>query len=523
MADSAAPATGPSGRLQAVSMAAPGRLALWATALIGLVVIWIAPRPPMIDLPQHAGQVALLRDLLFGRSRWAPELTINFVTPYLIGYGLALPLSLVMPVAAAIKTVTSFAYAGYVAGCLAIRRELKAPPQLDAFYLVPFFGFAYGWGLYTFLVAAPVGLAFIWLALKYARAPKPATGAGLAALGLALLFCHGLLFLVAAGIGGLLLLVRAKRFWRFLFDAWPYAILLAACAALFVITRDREAALTAHFARRVDMGPVLVRVAALSVFTFDSAAGWARVAFVAFALLPFLAGLRLQLRDRERLVIAGSIFAVMALVPGYAWSTSLLYQRFALFALPAYAWLFGPEPSPTNATERAIASRAGGLALAAAAVVLALHAVQAWRFSGEAEDFDTVLARAEPGQRALSLMFDTSSDAGVDSAVYLHFPLWYQAEKHGFVDFNFAVFHPQVVRMNRREQVSRWEDLAWNPEHFDWRADHGDRYRYFFVRHSQPLPPTLFAGAPCPPVRIVASGEWELYEAKACLPSAVAR
>jgi hypothetical protein len=184
-----APATAalaPTPKAEPLSEAAPGRIALWAAALIGLVVIWIAPRPPMIDLAQHAGQVALLRDLLFGRSKWAPELTINFVTPYLIGYGLALPLSLIMPVAAAIKTVLSLAYFGFIAGCRALRRDLKAPPQLDAFYLVPFFGFAYDWGLYTFLVATPVGLAFVWLALKYAKAPRAPQGAGHPAVGLAM-------------------------------------------------------------------------------------------------------------------------------------------------------------------------------------------------------------------------------------------------------------------------------------------------------------------------------------------------
>jgi len=29
---------------------------------------------------------------------------------------------------------------------------------------------------------------------------------------------------------------------------------------------------------------------------------------------------------------------------------------------------------------------------------------------------------------------------------FLYFPNWYQAEKHGWVDFNFASFHPQIVR-----------------------------------------------------------------------------
>ena len=36
------------------------------TMLWGALVFWLAPHPPMIDLAQHAGQVALLRDMLLG-------------------------------------------------------------------------------------------------------------------------------------------------------------------------------------------------------------------------------------------------------------------------------------------------------------------------------------------------------------------------------------------------------------------------------------------------------------------------
>src|SRR5689334_20703882 len=80
-------------------------LALW-----GGLIVWIAPHPPMVDLPQHAGQVALLRDMLSGNSKWFSLFRINPATPYLIGYGLALPLSYLMPISAAIKLLISLSY-----------------------------------------------------------------------------------------------------------------------------------------------------------------------------------------------------------------------------------------------------------------------------------------------------------------------------------------------------------------------------------------------------------------------------
>ena len=64
-------------------------------ALWGAGIFWLAPHPPMVDLPQHAAQVALLRDLLQGASPWADFFRVNWITPYLIGYGLALLFGLV--------------------------------------------------------------------------------------------------------------------------------------------------------------------------------------------------------------------------------------------------------------------------------------------------------------------------------------------------------------------------------------------------------------------------------------------
>ena len=40
----------------------------------------------------------------------------------------------------------------------------------------------------------------------------------------------------------------------------------------------------------------------------------------------------------------------------------------------------------------------------------------------------------------------SSSFAMTSYMEFLYFPNWYQAEKHGWVDFNFASFHPQIVR-----------------------------------------------------------------------------
>ncbi|MCW0054006.1 hypothetical protein OIV36_31550, partial [Burkholderia pseudomallei] len=61
------------------------RVLFVATVAAAGLLFWLVPHPPMVDLPQHAGQVAILHDLLLGQSPWAPLLRINLFTPYLLG------------------------------------------------------------------------------------------------------------------------------------------------------------------------------------------------------------------------------------------------------------------------------------------------------------------------------------------------------------------------------------------------------------------------------------------------------
>jgi hypothetical protein len=501
-------------RLRLTDRATLGLVALFA---IGVTAIWAAPRPEMIDLPQHAAQVALLRDLALGRSPWAGEVHVNLATPYLIGYGLALPLSFVMPAVAALKTLLTMAYAGFIAVCIGIRRELGASRKLDAYYAFSFFGFAYAWGMYTFLVAAPVGLGFIWLCVRYARTGLAKQGLGVAALGLVLLFSHGLIFLFACAIGALLVLVRAAGLRQLVARSWPFWVLLAACAGLFLVTGQQEAAVDHEFGAHFAMGPWPAHVRSILANAFDAPyRKWPALCFPVFAGLPLLAGCRPDWRAREAVVIAAGALAAVAFGPHYAWSTSMLYERFALFLPPAYAWLLREEPPAPGSLALRLQPRLGLLAGLACAALLAQHARLSVEFGREQRDFEGLLAAAEPGQRALTLVFDSASEVDGNRDAYLHYALWYQAERRGFVDFNFAAFHPQIARFRPGHFPPLDEFLAQDPSQFAWRANGGDRYRYFFVRSAGPPPASLFAGAPCAPVQIAGAGKWRLYERRAC-------
>lgn len=493
--------------------AVPSLQGLVAPALfaLGVAIIWAPGRPAMVDLPQHAAQVAMLRDLTLGRSAWAPDLQVNLATPYLVGYLLALPLALVLSPLSAIKVVLTAAYAAFGLIGRAIGRELGAPPALNGYYFFSFFGIAWSYGLYTFLVAAPVGLAFIWAALAYARRGGWGRGALVAAAGVATVFSHGFIYVFALAIGLGLLLIHTRRPRRFLARVWPFALSTVVCAALALLVSHNKATAAGYTGLDWVTGALAVRPFVVIAGGFDAwATPWAWVVGALLLVLPLLAGHRLARRRPEAWLIAGVLAALMLLAPFTIMQISV-YPRFALFVAPAYAWLIdsAPGPRPDGFLSRWLAAVVGVLA----AFALVQHLAGQVAFAREAGDFDRVLARAQPGRRALSLVIDRGSASTVNPLVYLNFPQWYAVEKGGFVDLSFAVDPQMVVRLAHPD-APPYDDSAFLVGELTGRPLDFNQWSYVFVRGQ--APPRLFGG--CTPTELAASGAWKLLAPRRCPP-----
>lgn len=493
------------------------RLAFAAAVVFAGASFWFAPRLPMADLPQHAGQIAVWRDLLTGTSKWEPLLYINYFTPYLIGYGFGLLLSLVLPISAALKTALSLAFFGFVAASVLLRRRLGGDRRLDWLFIPGFFGYAYLWGFYTFLVAAPVGLLFVLLAHRYADRPGPGRGIALFFANLALFFCHGLMFVFANAIGGLFLLVKVRRLTPLLRAALPYVATGLWCL-VYVLVRLR-----AEGSAIGDPSIVVWRWETRLNFLIFAiewplpggfAASWSYAPLLLLMLVaPLVLGARLNRQDARAFVPFGVTLLVGMAAPDIALNTWFLCQRFALFLLPSYAVMFQARQD----------ARLGVLRLIWLPVVcwtfLVLHAERLCAFGKESAAFDEVLAATEPGYRALNLIFDPTSAALNGAQAYWHFPLWYQAEKGGFVEFNAAGFLPQVVRYRPERIPARFAGPAFEWQYsdtFDWTRDQGEIYRYFFVRTNEPLRPDFFPKGRCKPVLRTSAGNWSLFENVSC-------
>lgn len=470
----------------------------------------------MVDLPQHAGHVVAARELLLGNSKWPALLYINYYTPYLLPYGLALLLSFFVPVVVAFKAILTLAFWGFVASCILLRRRFDGDRRLDWLFIPGFFGYAYGWGFYTFMVAAPLGMLFILLAHHYAESPNPRSALFLFFASLALFFSHGLTFLFVNAIGALFLVLRYQQPLRLVRDALPYVGIGLWCTVYGLVRLNLEDGPVSTllkvewgFGDRLDF-----LLYSMSSPRGELDADW-RFAPLLLGMLaaPFVLGARLQRRRPSALLSLVVVLAVGVFMPLTAWGTWSLYPRFAIFLLPFYALAFR---APAGASQ-------GVLKLlwlpAACWIILAVHAERLMAFARESADFETVLAAAAPGHRALGLILDPSSPAAASTFAYVHFPLWYQAEANGLVDFSFSGYDSAVVRYRRSAQPAIFSRSGWAyrpAQVFNWSRDQPEIYRYFFVRNSAPLPAGYFPAGRCAPGLVASAGAWSLYENVNC-------
>lgn len=491
----------------------------WLTVIWGVAVFWLAEYPPMIDLPQHAAQISLLRDLIAGVSPWSNDVWINLWTPYLLGYGISTLLSFLMPVVVAVKLTLSIAYLGFVASAVLMRRHFGSSDHLDWMLLPVFFGFSYKWGFLTFLVAVPIGLLFILVVDLWASQLSRKYGGLVLLMGLVLLASHGLMFaffwLIALAV--VLLRCRMEGLLHRTIAVLPLLALAGVSLFYFWISKQNEAQIGSHILADISFGHTWERVIELLDYSFDNEYRWMYILVACvFLAAPWLLGLRpVKFSSSTPMILLIMGTALFMLIPAYVLNTAFLYQRFAVFLFPFYAWIFSSEPDNNIKQWRIVTGII--ILIAGCWCALGVRTIQALNFDQESADFSRVLTVLIPAQRVLYLPIQRDSAADSHDNIYLHFASWYQAQKHGLVDFNFAWFPPQIVRFRKNSLPKVKPGFEWNPNSFDWTANQGDVYRYFIIHGGDQLDPVkLFKGAPCPPHTVLNKGAWHVYERVVC-------
>jgi hypothetical protein len=343
-------------------------------------------------------------------------------------------------------------------------------------------------------------------------------GAVLFLADLLLFFSHGLVMAFASAVGGLFLLLKCRPLPRLVVATLPNAAIGAVAVTYALVGLHAEGTAANGVVGNSGWNINQLNFPALTIGWPVGTIGIYRQVgplVLLIAIAPFVLGARLNWREPASFIPLLITVFFWAFAP--AWQ---LLQRFALFLLPCYALIFR---APESTNQRKLASVMVPLLCW---IALGLHTERLLAFRQESTGFDEVLAAVAPGERALGIMFDSGSAATGHATAYQHFPMWYEAERGGFVDFSFAGFLQEMVRYRPDRMPARFgnEDWAWTARSgFDWTRDRAGIYRYFFVRSETPVPAGYFPTDRCKPVLVKSSGAWSVFENVNCRADAISR
>ncbi|MDA8019227.1 MAG: hypothetical protein MPN21_17440 [Thermoanaerobaculia bacterium] len=474
---------------------------LFAACGLGLVPLWTATYPPMVDLAQHAAQVATWQRWNDPGFDYTNHFWVNLKTPYLVTNALAFALSEVVPVGVAFKLLISLAFVALLLATRALIHESGGNP-LWALLVVPAgYSFAFYMGFVAFLFAVPWALLFVLLSWRYAHEPRLRPAVVLLISSQVLFLTHTIAFGWAGITGAAMVAAKAPDVRSALRRWWPFLLALVIPASWLLSTWKSE-----HLRLAKDGGTILDPKRGLELLSFTVGLPVHDLGLILGAIilaLPFVTGGRAS-RNPVRWIPCGATVLFFLLTPRFLFGTAYLYQRFAAFLMPSL--LFALDLRQTT-SQRA---RTWLLALPAAAWLTFVQ-VQCFAFRVETGAFGSLLDSMESNRLVLYLPLDFRSQE-VPYPAYLHFGSWYQVEKGGIVDYSFAQLFPNRYRYHPEAEPKLSSNDGWQPNRFSWQEHDGERYDYFLVRSGRdPEPFFRQARAPVTPVA-TATGGWWLYE-----------
>ncbi len=137
--------------------------------------------------------------------------------------------------------------------------------------------------------------------------------------------------------------------------------------------------------------------------------------------------------------------------------------------------------------------------------------LQFWSYEPEVAGLKEVIGQMPENARVLSIPVDRNS-RHARTPVFLHSPVWYQAEKGGVVDFSFAINFPLLFRYRPESEPKIPRMFVWNPSMLNWEQHDASRYDYFIVRQVGSEPSPLLAQMNAPVTFLGRSGPWQLFK-----------
>jgi hypothetical protein len=465
--------------------------------LFAACMVW-ARYLPLVDLPQHASQIATWLRLDDPRFPDAQLYDLNWGTPYLVAYGIARLTAPLLGVVGALKLVVTLGVLGTAWAVRELARATGHSPWFGLLSLPTAVGYSYYFGFVSFTLATPLALGCWRLALLHAERRSWRSGLALASVLLGTFGCHALGFALAVAGSAPLLVERGNLRARALALAplLPGGLVAASWLPGLVRIGEQGGEFWGLGAQRLAHVPALL----VGMSTTDIPA-------LLTGLLVLVCCTLLVGKPRGLLATVPLLVVVLGylVLPMQLRSIGFVYPRLVVFVVPALLLACRPRRSVR------LQARVAPLVLAVVGVWGAVFALRLRAFQVECADFDGVLRDMPAGLAVRPIVFERESAAFPGVSAFLHFSAYYQVEKGGTQAYSFARNATSVVRERPPGSPAMQNGAEWQPLTFDASREL-PLFDVFMVRSEHDRARDLFAGAD-ETVRLVSRhGHWWAYE-----------
>lgn len=450
--------------------------------LVSLVLMFIGNYLPMNDLPQHAAQVSTFNDLIKGESSWSEMVDYNWFTPYLTCYGLWFIFYQFFEIVTASKIIVTFTFILYVISFVSLRKSYKAEKIIDWVCIPSFFGFAYYYGFVTFLMSVPIGIFYFVIFRKFIENKIKKYNIYFIVLGFILFFTHILSFLFFTLLSFVHLLEKERKFfYKYLVPFFIFTIPL-----IFYVLKsdDLDTQYTYGENKWGVIFPQRILELFLNVWNLNSPVFYIYM-FCTLVLLviPFLMGYRLSKKIERYIPVIIFLICWFGLPLLYN-NIYFIYNRFTLVFFGFYYLIFDYSNEKKYFSKYFLVFF-NIIFYFTVSYLVSKVALNVYYFSKENESFTKFINEIPEGKKAASIPILNTSLVIESIYTYVHFPVWYQAERKGWVDYNFAWASPQIVRFKQDHtppvgpgfewDVGQFRDLK-NCGYYDYLIIRGDNY-----------------------------------------------
>lgn len=463
-----------------------------------LAIFFGFPYLPMVDLPQHAAQIAVWVHLGEKSFPGVENFEVNLRTPYLTGYVVARVLAIWLGVVSGLKLGIWLSVVGHFVVFALLVRKLGHSAWLALLGLPLAFGYGFYFGFVSFIAAVPFAILALLFALRHREENSWRTGFALSLALCLTLFSHGFACGVALAMAAPLLLRGEGRF------ATRVLPLLAPVLFAWVWIAPGSSAQRIGSTIWSPRFFELVQLPAL-LFSASAADTFAAVCGVVCLLLLAL-GLGRPRRAPEFWLPALGVLAGFCLFPESMGGFGPLHPRFAAFLGPALLVAFEPRRAPLFK----------GLPSVAMALLSAWCAVFAWRvsvFNQETAGVRSFVQQMPVGLSVRPIIFERDSLVFPGLPAFLHMSAYYMAEKGGIQGYSFAMYPTSAIRYLPGFVPGMWGGAEWNPERFSAVRD-VPRFDCFLVHSTRDRTGELFGEHLGDVELVLHQGSWWAYRVR---------